>query len=277
MKLKATAAGTFYPGDARALGKMLDSFLSSPVRPLPGPPVGFLLPHAGYVYSGEVAAIGYRSVPRPPALVAVIGPSHSAAFEGTAVFAGDAVETPLGDVPVDRESAERLLASGAGRVTFPPAFAREHSVDVHMPLIRRLLPGASVLPLVAGQGGEKTAKELAEGLASLSRTKDLLVVASTDLCHYPSYDVAVSADREFLEAVLTGDGKKVAKCDRELMGKGWKEFHCTHCGREPLMTLLEYARLTGADKREVLAYRNSGDVTGDHDRVVGYAAVAFCR
>jgi AmmeMemoRadiSam system protein B len=276
MKLPPAAAGTFYPGNAKALEKMLASFTSAPVPALPGKPVGFLLPHAGYVYSGEVAAIGYRSLPKAPATVVVVGPSHSVPFAGTAVFKGEAVETPIGEIPVDMETAQILLDSHESLIEFAPAYAREHSVEVHFPLIKKFLPGASVVPLITGQGGMKTATPLASALAKAARSRDLLVVASSDLSHYPEYDVAVKADGEFLKAVLTGEPDEVLEADRRLMGKGWEEYHCTHCGHETLLALLGYAKLIGAGKRTMLKYRNSGDVTGDRGQVVGYAAVAFC-
>jgi len=277
MKLKTNASGTFYPKNPKALREMLDSFASGPVPTLPGRPAGLLLPHAGYAYSGEVAVLGYRSLTKPPATVAVIGPSHSVAFAGTAIFSDEAVETPLGDILVDVEAARWLLEAHPGLRVHPPAFAREHSVEVHFPLIRHFLPGTQVIPLVTGQGGAKVADPLARALAKVAATRDLLVVASSDLCHYPAYDVAVQADREFLEAILTGDEDAVEKTDRALMEKGWEEFHCTHCGHEPLLALMGFAKLMGAAKRKMLMYRNSGDTTGERDRVVGYAAVAFCK
>jgi AmmeMemoRadiSam system protein B len=277
MKLLPVAAGTFYPADAKSLTKMLDAFAETPAADLPGKPAGFLLPHAGYVYSGVVAAMGYHSVRKAPATVAVVGPSHSVPFEGTAVFKGEAVKTPLGDLSVDQAAAEELLASHESLVEFPPAYEREHSVEVHFPLIKRFLPSSSVVPLVAGQGGVKAAAALASALAQLAKGRDLLVVASSDLCHYPTYDVAVEADGEFLKAVLTGEKDEVQGMDRKLMSKGYEEFHCTHCGHEPLLALLQYAKLVEAGKRKLLMYRNSGDVTGDKSQVVGYAAVAFCK
>jgi len=277
MRLRTVAAGTFYPDSPKALGKMLDSFQSLPAPPLPGPPVGLLLPHAGYVYSGEVAALGYRSLQKPPETVVVIGPSHSVAFPGTSVFAGEAVATPLGDLAVDQEAARELLESHESMAQFLPAFAQEHSAEVHFPLVKRFLPDSRVLPLVTGQGRDSVSNPLADSLVRLSKTRQILVVASTDLCHYPEYEVAVKADREFLEAVLTGDVSAVERADQKLMRKGWERFHCTHCGNEPLRALMLFAKLMGADKRELLAYRNSGDATGDRSRVVGYAAVAFCR
>jgi hypothetical protein len=97
------------------------------------------------------------------------------------------------------------------------------------------------------------------------------------LSHYPDYDTARKADHQFLEALLSGDEKKIDRTDREIMGRGYTEYHCTHCGKEPVQTLVAWAQERDAKKRVLLEYRNSGDVTGDRERVVGYAAAAFCR
>lgn len=277
MKLKAHSAGTFYPASARSLEKLLDSFEVTPVVPLPGPAVGLLLPHAGYIYSGMSAALGYRSLHKKPDLMVVVGPSHHVRFVGTAVFNGSAVETPLGDLPVDREAVEILMQADKTLGSYAPAFEKEHSAEVHFPLIKHFCPKAQVLALVTGQGGEETAEPLSRALFELSKARDLVLVASSDLSHYPQYDIAVEADRSFLDAVLNGTEKEVLKADERLMKKGWIEYHCSHCGHEPLMTLMKYARLRGAEKRVLLDYHNSGDVTGDKGQVVGYGSVAFCR
>jgi AmmeMemoRadiSam system protein B len=150
-------------------------------------------------------------------------------------------------------------------------------VEVHFPLIYHYLPGAKVVPIVMGQGTEQSVKPLAAALSALWKTKKFLLIASSDLSHYPSRDIARNADREFLEALLTGNEKKVGEADESLMSRKYPEFYCTHCGREPAAVLLRLAKTAGADKTKVLAYRNSGDVTGDASRVVGYGAVAFCR
>jgi AmmeMemoRadiSam system protein B len=279
MKLKPVVAGTFYPGNKRELEKDFVSFEKTyePV-PLEGKAAGFLLPHAGYPYSGAVAALGYRSLASQEVrTVVVAGPSHYLPFRGASIFAGASVVTPLGELPVDQEACECLLENDTHLGEIPQAFAKEHSVEVHFPLIQKYLPDASVVPLVLGQGMKEAVEPLVEALRLLGRKKDFLLIASSDLSHYPIYKKAVEADRRFLDAVLTGRSEAVDQADEEIMGRGYSEYYCTHCGKEPLAVLMGWAQATGADKPQLLAYRNSGDVTGDHVRVVGYAAVAFFR
>ncbi len=236
-----------------------------------------LLPHAGYVYSGAVAALGYQALEGPVETVIVAGPSHYIPFRGVAIFAGESAVTPLGEVMVDQEAARFLMDFDSHIAEIPPAFSREHSVEVHLPLIQTYLPKAKVVPLVMGQGVEQAVKPLAGALLALSKKKKFLFVASSDLSHYPDYETAVKADHELLEALLTGDEKKVDQTDGRIMSRGYSDYHCTHCGREPVSVLLRFAHAMKADKIKLLDYRNSGDVTGDHSRVVGYSAVAFCR
>jgi hypothetical protein len=160
---------------------------------------------------------------------------------------------------------------------FPPAYAREHSVEVHFPLLQAFLPGVKVVPVIMGQGKDECVETLLRGLRRLAKEKPFVLIASSDLSHYPDYDTARKADHQFLEALLSGDEKKIDRTDREIMGRGYTEYHCTHCGKEPVQTLVAWAQERDAKKRVLLEYRNSGDVTGDRERVVGYAAAAFCR
>ena len=278
MKLDPVVAGAFYPGGRKELQAALAGFeKEAKTPPLEGEPVAFLLPHAGYPYSGAVAALGYRSLSGPVETVVVAGPSHYVPFRGVSLFAGEAVVTPLGEIPVDRESARFLMDFDSHIAEIPVAFAREHSVEVHFPMIQAFWPGAQVVPIVMGQGLGEAIKPLSEALLALARKKKFILIASSDLSHYPQYQTAVKADREFLDALLTGEEKKVNETDKKIMGQGYGDYHCTHCGREPVATLLRYAKGMDADKIRLLTYRNSGDVTGDHSKVVGYAAVAFCK
>ena len=242
-----------------------------------GEPIGLLLPHAGYPYSGAVAALGYRALAGPVDTVIVAGPSHYLPFRGVSVFAGEAVVTPLGELPVDRDSADFLMHFDPLIAEIPPAFAREHSVEVHLPMIQAYLPGAKVVPLVMGQGLDRAVKPLAGALLALAEKRKFIFVASSDLSHYPEYATAVKADRELLEALLTGDEEKVGQTEDRIMGRGYPDYYCTHCGKEPVSTLLRLAQGRKAGKIQLLDYRNSGDVTGDHSRVVGYSAMAFSR
>ena len=278
MKLNPVVAGAFYPGGRKELQEALAGFeKEGKAPPLEGEPLAFLLPHAGYVYSGAVAALGYRAFSGPVPTVVVAGPSHFVPFRGVSLFAGEAVVTPLGEVPVDRESARFLMEFDPRIAEIPVAFAREHSVEVHLPMIQTFWPGAQVVPIVMGQGVGEAVKPLSEALLALAQRKKFILVASSDLSHYPEYKTAVKADREFLEALLSGEEKKVNEADAQIMGRGYGDYHCTHCGREPVAALLRYAKGRDAAKIKLLSYRNSGDVTGDHSKVVGYAAVAFCR
>ncbi len=277
MKLQPVVAGQFYPVNRKELQVTLKSFEKETASRLEGEPLAFLLPHAGYMYSGGVAALGYRALEEPVETVIVAGPSHYVSFRGVSVFAGESAVTPLGEVPVDQEDTRFLMDFDPQIAEIPPAFAREHSVEVHLPMIQTFLPKAKVVLLVMGQGVEQAVKPLTGALLALSKKKKFIFVASSDLSHYPDYETAVKADHELLSALLTGDEKKVNQTDGRIMDRGYPDYHCTHCGREPVSTLLRFAHGMRADKIKLLGYRNSGDVTGDHSRVVGYSAMAFCR
>ncbi len=278
MKLKPVVAGHFYPGKRRDLQEVLDAFGKEVEPPkLKGEPVAFLLPHAGYPYSGAVAASGYQSLSKEVETVIVAGPSHYISFRGVSIFAGDSITTTLGELQADQEAAEFLMEFDSHIAEIPAAFSREHSVEVHMPMIQTYLPKAKVVPIVMGQGMEQSIKPLAEALSALSKKKEFIFIASSDLSHYPEYQTAVQADQQFLEALLTGDEKRVNEADKQIMSRRYPDYYCTHCGKEPLSALLKFAKGRRADKIQLLNYRNSGDVTGDHSKVVGYAAVAFCR
>jgi AmmeMemoRadiSam system protein B len=278
MKLPSVVAGQFYPGEASALSAFLDAIQKNlRTVKLTGKPIGLLLPHAGYEYSGETAALGYRSVGDRFPTVVVAGPSHHVGFQGAAVFAGEAVQTPLGEIEVDAEASKVLMSHHPSLREIPQVWTHEHSVEVHFPLIQTFLPKAKVVPIVMGQNSEEDMGILAEALSALRLEREFLFVASSDLSHFPDYDTAVRKDGEFIKAVLTGDPEAVEKADRKILGEGWENLECTHCGHEPLQTLMRYAKAQGAKHIQKLRYCNSGDMTADHSRVVGYGAVAFCK
>ena len=271
-------AGQFYPDDPKELRKALKTFSDMGKVPvLEGEPLGFLLPHAGYPFSGSVAALGYLSLVHPVETLVVAGPSHYLPFRGVSIFGGNAVTTPLGDLEVDQEAARFLMEFDPNIAEIPPAFAREHSVEVHLPMIQTYLPKTKVVPIVMGQGVEEAVKPLSEALLALFKSRKFIFVASSDLSHYPNYETAVKADHGFLKALLTGEEKKVDEMDVNIMARGYPDYYCTHCGKEPVSTLMRFAKGMRADKIRLLAYRNSGDVIRDRSRVVGYSAVAFCR
>jgi len=277
MKLQSVVAGQFYPDKPQELLGLFKGFEKIKIELLSRSVEALLLPHAGYVYSGSIAALGYRSLSQVPSTVIVIGPSHYLSFKGVSLYSGDAAETPFGDLAVDWQARDFLMNFDDHIADISPAFAKEHSVEVHFPMIKHYFPDAQVVPIVMGQGMESSVRPLTEALMGLRKQKPFLLVASSDLSHYPSYETAVKADKSFLEALLSGHEEKVNETDKKIMAKKYPNYYCTHCGKEPVSTLLRYTRAIGAKEVQLLAYQNSGDVTGDHSRVVGYSAVVFSR
>jgi AmmeMemoRadiSam system protein B len=202
--------------------------------------------------------------------VFLVGPSHRHAFAGAAVWEGAAFRTPLGDVPVDRGAVAELRRAGP-ELCFvrPSAHDEEHALEVELPFLSRWLGEFTLVPLLMGRQDRETAHQVAQVLAQvLDPEAGDLLVASSDLSHYHDYEHAVALDRLALERMS------------ELDPEGWLEgLACQRfeaCGGGPIGAALIAGRLLGGQSAHVLAYQNSGDVTGDRDRVVGYAACAVC-
>src|ERR1700722_2757707 len=158
MKLKSVVAGQFYPDRPQELLHLFKTFEKTVSKALSSPVEALMLPHAGYVYSGSIAALGYRSLSQAPQTIVVIGPSHFLSFKGVSVFSGDAVETPLGDLKVDQQACDLLMNHDSYIADIPPAFAKEHSVEVHLPMIKHYFPQTQVVPIVMGQGIETSVR-----------------------------------------------------------------------------------------------------------------------
>jgi hypothetical protein len=257
---RPAVAGLFYPGSAGELRSTVEALLRE-ARPEPGPapkaPKAIIAPHAGYVYSGPTAAVAFRALAAGSDLhrVVVLGPAHRVAVRGIALPGADAFATPLGDVPVDTELAK--VVSRLPQVTiFPEAHASEHSLEVELPFLQVLFPGAKILPLVVGDAGED---EVAEVLDLVWGGSETAVVISSDLSHYLPYDVARRVDRETADEILALEGPLHSR---------------QACGAWPINGLLVAARSRGLMPR-LLDLRSSGDTAGDRGRVVGYGAFAF--
>lgn len=253
----AAVAGTFYPADAGELARVVDAELAAAdVDTADVAPVALVAPHAGYRYSGPVAASAYaRLEPLRHRVkrVVIAGPAHRAYVRGVAVPSADSFATPLGDVPVDRAAVDRLAELPAVRVD-DAAHADEHSLEVHLPFLQRSLDDFSVVPVLVG---DATDAEVAAVLDAAWDGADTLVVVSTDLSHYLDYTSATARDRRTAAAVFAREPEHVG--DRDA------------CGAHPLRGLLRVARERGLDV-SILDLRNSGDTTGPRDRVVGYGA-----
>jgi AmmeMemoRadiSam system protein B/AmmeMemoRadiSam system protein A len=268
----------FYPGDAKLLEGAIRAYLDDAAPPRAGRPVGLVAPHAGYVYSGQIAADAYRQViDHDYDVVVILGVNHTTrGFNGVSVHQGLGYRTPLGLAEIDRELAAKLVAADEA-FTFEPAVHRtEHSVEVQVPFVQIAIPGVKILPVVVGRPDPALCKRLGLALAQVLSDRRPLIVASTDLSHYPAYDDAVAADNATLEAIATLDAERVRATIRRQLREGRPGLGTCACGEGPLLAALEVARALGAERGCVISYANSGDSpVGDRGRVVGYGAVAL--
>ena len=268
-------AGTFYPADPRELAKMVDGFLSRAAPPPLENVVALVAPHAGYIYSGTVAAYSYALLKnRKVQRVVVIAPSHYEAFPFASVYDGAAYATPLGRVPVDQAFAARLAKknprlrlSDAGHT--PSGGRAEHALEVQLPFLQRTLGEFQLVPVVMGEQSYKSSRALGVALAELIQDSSTLIVASSDLSHYHPYEEAVNLDRKTLRSVEAFDYLNLG---RNLERHVWEA-----CGGGPIVAAMIAAERLGASQPKLLKYANSGDTTGDRRRVVGYGAVAFVK
>lgn len=252
-------AGSFYPGDANDLDGAVRGLLDA-VAPSSGPsPKAIIVPHAGYVYSGAIAAEAYARLAEARdriKRVVLIGPAHRMPFRGIAASNAAAFATPLGDVPIDAASTQRLMRLPYVLI-LNEAHRREHSLEVHLPFLQRMLGEFSLVPLVVG---DATGKQVAEALEILWGGPETLIVISTDLSHQLSYDDARVSDAAVSKAIEDFLPDRIEGPQA--------------CGRVPIMGLLEIARARNM-KVATLDLRNSGDTAGPRDHVVGYGAWEF--
>ncbi len=255
----AAVAGAFYPGNPKELDATVQYHLSQ-VEPTDAPvPKAIIAPHAGYIYSGPVAATAYARI-RPARdvikRVVLLGPCHRVAVRGLAVSGADAFATLLGDVPVDKKAIAAILTLPQVEV-FDATHSEEHSLEVHLPFLQVILGAFSIVPVVVGEAG---AEKVAEVLEHLWGGPETLIVISTDLSHHLDYEAACRRDRATCHAIEAMDSAGIGREDA--------------CGRIPMSGLLALAKRRGMGVTTV-DLRNSGDTAGPRDRVVGYGAWIF--
>lgn len=264
------AAGSFYPGNPDELSRLIERFLANAKLQNINNIISIVCPHAGYIYSGQVAAHSYKQISGMEYdSIIIIAPSHSEYFNFISVFDGDAYRTPLGTVNVDRERAQ-LLASKSPyiRLSFH-GHLNEHSLEVQLPFLQVLFKDIKIVPVVMGQQNNQNINELGETIGTLFRNDKILIIASTDLSHYYPYETAVALDSKVIELVDSFDinGLKA----------GFISDRLEMCGGGPVTSAMIASKLMGADSSKVLDYKNSGDVTGDTSAVVGYMSAAFYK
>ncbi len=268
---KAAVAGTWYPGTAEALARAIDEQLAAATRVVapPGRLLGLVSPHAGLRYSGPVAAHGYSLLRgRERLTVVLVGPSHRAAFRGVAISARGEWETPLGRTAIDEETSDALLAAGEELIFDDQGVHRpEHSLEMQLPFLQRLVPDLRIVPLMMGSQARAEVVQLGAALARALGGREVLLVASSDLSHYESAAVANALDAVVVE--------QVGHFDDEALLERLERLDNVACGGGPIVAVMQAARRLGADRATVLRYADSGDASGDKSQVVGYLSAAL--
>jgi len=253
-------AGAFYPSDPEELDQIVRCCLEgAEAQSSKAAPKALIAPHAGYIYSGPIAASAYArlaSVHSSIRRVVLLGPSHVVPLVGLAASSADAFLTPLGRIPVDRAAVERVLALPHVEL-LDRAHAQEHSLEVHLPFLQRVLDDFSLIPLVVG---DASPEEVADVLDQLWGGPETLIVISSDLSHYHDYEAARQLDIATSQAIEN-------LAPEEIHSEG-------ACGRVPVRGLLVAAKRRGLHA-ETIDLRNSGDTAGPRDGVVGYGAYVF--
>jgi AmmeMemoRadiSam system protein B len=265
-------AGPWYPGSPEKLRTMVSDYLAkADPPPVRGEIMGIIVPHAGYDYSGQVAAFAYQLL-RGSAFkrVVLIGPSHRVPFRGISVNQQSAYRTPLGTVPVDQAFSKRLLERNAEMTWVPQAHAVEHSLEIQIPFLQVVLKDFQIVPILMREWDDETCTRLAGKLSqALDDGTKNLILASTDLSHFHTDQKARALDNRFIEHVKAFDPKGLAQS----LASG----RCEACGEGPAVVAMLAARQRGASRSVVLKYANSGDVSGDRRQVVGYLSAVLVK
>lgn len=274
---KPAVAGSFYAGSFAGLQQQLESCFKHPLGPGALPAggasgkhtLGLVSPHAGYMYSGPVAAYGYArlAAEKVPETVIILGPNHRGLGALLAIGRESSWQTPLGSVDVDVAAAEAIAKACPEAKQDDTAHLMEHSLEVQVPFLQYIWSaGFKIVPIAMLLQDAETAQELGRAIASVCRNRGCVIIASTDFSHYESQAAATRKDRLVLDAILELSPSRV----EEVVNTN----HVSMCGPGPVMAMITACRELGASSASVLRYATSGDISGDYSQVVGYASVA---
>ncbi len=272
-------AGQFYPEDPETLRSVVDALLArAPRHTLEGDAPVLVVPHAGYPYSGAVAAEGFQAITQDPETIVLVGPSHHVRLDGAGLFAWGSFQTPLGVVPIDQALVRRLRAASPVFSENAAAHADEHSLEVQLPFLQRRFKNFRIVPIVINTDDVGIARKVGLAIAEAIRGRKALLVISTDLSHYPPSHTARAIDETFLRALERMDPAYLKLTGEWLMRRGEPGEATVACGESALWVAMTAARALGAKRAQLLRYTNSGDVMPESaKRAVGYAALVFVR
>ena len=265
---KAVVCGQFYPAEPQILRAQIRSCLAES-RSRSDPHVrALIVPHAGYDYSGPVAADAYKLVEgREFESVVLIAFLHRMFLQGVLVDEADAYETPLGRISVDLKLVREIQLCNPHFRNAVPGRIEEHSLEVQLPFLQETVPGLKIVPIYIGVQDITNITVLAEALAKVLSGRNVLVVATSDLSHFHSHETAVTKDLALIAMFEKGNA--------EAIYDAYAKEEAEACGMGPVLSLILLARKMGWAGPRLVRYANSGDVTGDKSSVVGYAAMAF--
>lgn len=272
-------AGTFYPDTEGALRTQIQKSFTHRLGPgaIPAVPgtrntsvLGLIVPHAGYLYSGPIAAHGYAHLASAGLVesVIILGPNHTGMGSGVSTMTDGEWTTPIGDVPIDTELAQEIVRSAKIIDVDEEAHRNEHSIEVQLPFLQFIYPRRfKFVPICMMMQDLKTSIEIGAALAKVARQHPVTIIASSDWTHYEPQKVAEPKDRQAIQAALEMDPKKFQETI--------EEKQVSACGPGPVTAMIQAVKIIGAEKSKLLTYKTSGDVTGDKAAVVGYAAATF--
>jgi hypothetical protein len=274
-------AGAFYEGTSDALKRQIEKCFTDKLGPgelpevvktAPREVIGLICPHAGYMFSGPVAAHAYYrlALDGKPDVVVIFGPNHTGYGSGLAVMNEGVWRTPLGDVEIDGEMANQIVYESRTVDIDDSAHSYEHSIEVQLPFLQYLYgSGFKIVPICFLMQDLSSAREVGQAVAKVLLDKKAVIIASSDMTHYEPQESAERKDKKALEAIEAMD---------EARFQSIIETHnITACGHGPIAALITAAKILGGREAKLLCYKTSGDVTGDYSSVVGYAAVCFMK
>lgn len=263
-------AGQFYPSSPEAIRKQIASFLDSPVAVNKDDVIACLLPHAGYIYSGAVAARTLSGIKIKEKII-LLGPNHTGLGAQFSIMTQGDWQTPLGEIGIDSSLAGAVLKESKYLRDDTLAHAGEHSLEVQLPLLQYFKPDFQIVPIALLSDDLSALKEIGKAIATAIKKsgieKQVLIIASSDMTHYEPQEEAQRKDKEAIDAVSGLDEDRLMLKIRKL--------GISMCGYAPAVTMLCAAKLLGAKQGKLIKYQTSGDVTGDYDAVVGYAGMVI--
>jgi len=273
-------AGQFYAADSSTLTLQIKSFFANAKPARIENPVAIIVPHAGYIYSGQIAADAYNQVKNNNyEVVVVLGTNHTTAgFSKFGIYPNGAFSTPIGTAKIDNQISDGLIKNDPDVKVNLTVHAKEHSIEVQIPFIKYLFPNAKIIPIIVGEPDINMCSKFGEVLAKVMKDKKVLIVASSDLSHYPAFNDALKVDNKTLKTIAGMNLNDITTVMQNQLEQKIPELVTCACGEAPIVAAIAAAKAMGANSGSVISYSNSGyNSIGSTDRCVGYGAVVFSK